>query len=167
MFGRAAITLRIGPHSSYKPVHSVGKELKINMSSCLNSLFCHHCTMFLCGSTVRHPFNGLFCRTTWLSWHQRLNQSEFSWSKRWWGGSGSGISWTLRKSFAPRSRQITASASHHSVFLQAGCYSWRPTNSVKAMFLYIRSYIYFPCLIPLNLRWMLIVIYDYFYGRHA
>jgi len=34
---------------------------------------------------------------------------------------------------APRSRQITASAPHHSVFLQAGCPSCRPTNSVKAL----------------------------------
>ena len=34
---------------------------------------------------------------------------------------------------APRSRQITTPASHHSVLLQAGCPSCRPTNSVKAM----------------------------------
>ena len=44
--------------------------------------------------------------------------------------SGSGISWAIRKS-APRSRQITTPAPHHSVFLQAG--SCRPTNSVKAL----------------------------------
>ena len=46
--------------------------------------------------------------------------------------SGSGISWAICKS-APRYRQITTPASHHSVFLQAGCPSCRPTNSVKAM----------------------------------
>ena len=46
--------------------------------------------------------------------------------------SGSGISWAICKS-APRSRQITTSAPHHSVFLQAGCPSCRPTNSVKAL----------------------------------
>ena len=46
--------------------------------------------------------------------------------------SGSGISWAIRKS-APRSRQITMPAPHHSVFLQAGCPSCRPTNSVKAL----------------------------------
>ena len=45
--------------------------------------------------------------------------------------SGSGISWTICKS-APRSRQITTPAPHHS-FLQAGCPSCRPTNSVKAL----------------------------------
>ena len=46
--------------------------------------------------------------------------------------SGSGISWTICKS-APRSRQITTPAPHHSVFLQAGCPSCHPTNSVKAL----------------------------------
>ena len=34
---------------------------------------------------------------------------------------------------APRSRQITMPALHHSVFLQAGCPSCRATNSVKAL----------------------------------
>ena len=46
--------------------------------------------------------------------------------------SGSGISWATCKS-APRSRQITMPVPHHSVFLQAGCPSCRPTNSVKAL----------------------------------
>ena len=46
--------------------------------------------------------------------------------------SGSGISWAACKS-APRSRQITTPASHHTDFLQAGCNSCRPTNSTKAL----------------------------------
>ena len=46
--------------------------------------------------------------------------------------SGSGISWAVCKS-APRFRQITTPAPHHSVFLQAGCPSCHPTNSVKAL----------------------------------
>ena len=46
--------------------------------------------------------------------------------------SGSGISWAICKS-APRSRQITTPTPHRSVFLQAGCPSCRPTNSVKAL----------------------------------
>ena len=46
--------------------------------------------------------------------------------------SGSGISWAICKS-APRSRQITMPVPHHSVFLQDGCPSCRPTNSVKAL----------------------------------
>ena len=47
--------------------------------------------------------------------------------------SGSGISWATWKS-ASRSRQITMPVPHHSkVFLQAGCPSCRPTNSIKAL----------------------------------
>ena len=46
--------------------------------------------------------------------------------------SGSGNSWAVCKS-APRSRQITTPAPHHSVLLQAGCPSCCPTNSVKAL----------------------------------
>ena len=46
--------------------------------------------------------------------------------------SGNGISWTICKS-APCSRQITTPVPHHSVFLQAGCPSCHPTNSVKAL----------------------------------
>jgi len=46
--------------------------------------------------------------------------------------SGSGISWDICKS-AHRSRQITMPAPHHLVFLQAGCPSCHPTNSVKAL----------------------------------
>ena len=46
--------------------------------------------------------------------------------------SGSGVSWAVCKS-APCCRQITMPAPNHSVFLQAGCPSCRPTNSVKAL----------------------------------
>jgi len=46
--------------------------------------------------------------------------------------SGSGISWAICKS-APRTRRITTPAPDHSVFLQDGCPSCRPTNSVKAL----------------------------------
>ena len=47
--------------------------------------------------------------------------------------SGSGISWAICKS-APRSRQITMPCSTPPLsFLQAGCPSCRPTNSVKAL----------------------------------
>jgi len=46
--------------------------------------------------------------------------------------SDSGINWAICKS-APCSRQITTPAPHHSSFLQAGCPSCRPTNTVKAL----------------------------------
>ena len=43
---------------------------------------------------------------------------------------GSGISWDICKS-APRSRQITMPAPHHSVFLQAGCPSRKPNQQCQ------------------------------------
>ena len=46
--------------------------------------------------------------------------------------SGSGISWAICKS-ASHSREITMPAPHHSVFLQVGCPSCCPTNSIKAL----------------------------------
>ena len=52
--------------------------------------------------------------------------------------SGSGISWAICKS-APRSRQITMPAPHHSVFLQAEWPSYHPTNSIKALKGFISS----------------------------
>jgi len=45
--------------------------------------------------------------------------------------NGSGICWAICKSAC--SKQITMPAPNHSVFLQAGCPSCRPTNSVKAL----------------------------------
>jgi len=45
--------------------------------------------------------------------------------------SGSGIGWAICNS-ATHSRQITMPAPHHC-FLQAGCLSCRPNNSVKAL----------------------------------
>ena len=45
---------------------------------------------------------------------ERQNHSGFYWSKRWWGGSG--ISWTICRSFTPCCRQITMPAPHHSMF---------------------------------------------------
>jgi len=45
---------------------------------------------------------------------KKVNHSGFSWNRRWWGGSG--ISWTICKSFSPQCRQITTSVPHHLVF---------------------------------------------------
>jgi len=63
----------------------------------------------LCVNTLllqRHPFNSLFFQDNLgKSAPERQNHSGFHWSKRWWGDSG--ISWTIRKSFSPHSKQIT------------------------------------------------------------
>ena len=77
-----------------------------------------------------HSFNGPFSGTAWVSRYEKgkpiwiLPKQETV--------SGSGISWAISKS-APRSRQITTPAPHHSSFLQARCPSCRPTQSVKAL----------------------------------
>ena len=77
----------------------------------------------------------------------RAFNGSFLWLPRWAGTrkvkpiwillkqetvSGSGINWAICKS-APRSRQITTPAPPPLSFLQAGCPSCRPTNSVKAL----------------------------------
>jgi len=56
-------------------------------------------------------------------------------SKTFTEARGTGISWAVYES-APRFRQITTTAPHHSVFLQAGCPCCCPTNSVKALKVY-------------------------------
>ena len=74
----------------------------------------------------QQPFNGLFSRITgtrkvkpiWILLEQETV-------------SGSGISWAICKS-APHSRQITIPVPT-TLFLQAGCPSCHPTNSVKAL----------------------------------
>jgi len=77
-----------------------------------------------------HPFNGPFSGTTRVSRYQKgktnldfteARDSEWQWHQL-----------AICKS-APCSRQITTPAPHRSVFLQAGCPSCRPTNSVKAL----------------------------------
>ena len=79
-----------------------------------------------------HPSNGLFSSTTWLSWYQKGKTSLDLNEARGDGVSGcSGISWTICKQSAPRSRQRTTPTPHHSI-LQVECSSWCPTNSVKA-----------------------------------
>ena len=79
--------------------------------------------------THTHPFNGPLSGITQVSWYQKV--------KPIWNllkqetVSGRGISWAICKS-APRSRQITMPAPHHSVFLQAGCPSCHPNQQCQS-----------------------------------
>ena len=59
-------------------------------------------------------FHGLFSRTSWVGWYQKDKPLWIFLKQRWSGGSG--INWSICKSFAPRSRQITMPAPHHSRF---------------------------------------------------
>jgi len=63
----------------------------------------HHSLLLLL-LVLLHPFSGT----------RKANHSGFFWSKRWWGGSG--ITWTICKSFAPCCRQISTPVPQHSVF---------------------------------------------------
>jgi len=77
-------------------------------------------------TTALHPFNGLSSRTTWVSRYQKDKTSLDLNEARDDGVLGcSGISWTICKQSAPRSRQITT---HGSDALLDNL-----TNSVKAM----------------------------------
>ena len=78
--------------------------------------------------THTHPFNGPFSRTARVSRYQKgktililLKQETVS---------GIGFSWAICKS-APHSRQIAMPAPNHSVFLQVGCPSYRPSKALK------------------------------------
>jgi len=61
-----------------------------------------------------HPFHSLFSRTTWVSRHQKGKSFQILLEQEMMGGSD--ISWTICKSFAPRSRQITMPVPHHWAF---------------------------------------------------
>ena len=78
--------------------------------------------------THTHPFNGPLSGTTRVGPYQKVKTIWILLKQE--TVSGSGISWAICKS-APSSR-------HHAStpplsFLQAGCPSCRPTNSVKAL----------------------------------
>ena len=76
------------------------------LSSCLQTIFISS-SLHQCPSVIkdRHPFNGLFSRTTSASTRQVKRVWILNWNKRRYGGNG--ISWIIYKSFAPRSREIT------------------------------------------------------------
>jgi len=56
----------------------------------------------------------VFFRTAWVSWHLKGKPFWILMRQEMMGGSD--ISWTICKSFTPRSREITTPVSHHSVF---------------------------------------------------
>jgi len=80
------------------------------------------CTVVeLVTTTTLHPFNRLFSRTTWVSRHLKgktsLDLGKGCSQPRWWVLGCSGISWTICKQSAPRSRQITTPTPHYSIFV--------------------------------------------------
>jgi len=68
-------------------------------------------------TTTLHLFNSLFSGTIWVGWYQKGKTSLDLSEARDDGGWGcGGISWTICKQSAPRCRQITTPAPHHSIF---------------------------------------------------
>ena len=66
-----------------------------------------------CLLLLLHLFNGLFSMTTWVSQYQK-NKTILGLNEAIDGVLGcSGISWTICKQSAPRSRQLTTPTSHH------------------------------------------------------
>ena len=84
---------------------------------------------FSMGNTYIHLLNGPLSRTTQVSRTRKVKPIWILLEQETVGGSG--IRWAVCKS-APRSRQTTTPAPT-TQFLQAGCPSCRPTNSVKAL----------------------------------
>jgi len=63
------------------------------------------------------PFNGLISRKIWVSWYLKDKTSlDLNEARDDEILECSGISWTICKQFAPRSRQITTTSPHHSIF---------------------------------------------------
>jgi len=91
-----------------------------------------YCSEHLCGLSepIQKPFAGYFNKPV----PERLNQSGFKWGKDDEVLGHGGIGWTIRKQSAPPSLPLDRQPHQHLIipFLQAGCSSWRQTNSVKA-----------------------------------
>ena len=90
--------------------------------------------IYIAPKIVRTNLRPLFMSTTWVRQYQKGKTSlDLNEARDDGVLACSGISWTICKQSAPRSRQITTPTSHHSIFFQARCSSWHPTNSVKAL----------------------------------
>jgi len=78
-----------------------------------------------------HTFNGVFSRTTWVSRHQKGKQFWILLKQEMMG-------WQWHQRGHMQIICTTLQTDNHAStpplnFLQAGCSSWRPTNSVKAL----------------------------------
>ena len=106
----------------YRPTRVVPDKRPLNGCCCCQRwhyvqlrTFCFLCFIQL--SLLLHPFNGSFSRTTWVSQSKKHETSLDLNEARDDGILGcSGINWTICKQSAPRCRQITTPAPHHSIF---------------------------------------------------
>jgi len=116
-----------------------GVTYHVHIMSHWNSIF-----NIISSTTLPPPFNGLFSRTTWLSRHEKgkpfwilLEQEIVRW--QWHQLDHMQIICTSLQT----DNHVSTSPLR---FLQAGCPSWHPTNSVQALkAYYIYHFCYTPC----------------------
>ena len=94
--------------------HSLCTWLRVSVSQSINNQF-FQLVMVIITTTLLRMFNGFFSRTTWVSQLQKGKPFWILLKQEMMGGSG--ISWTICKSFAPHSRQITTAVPHHSIIM--------------------------------------------------
>ena len=111
LFDCSTVTVAKGPRL-LKMLNAVD-DCVFHLLENLNELFFYHSIPSLITHTHTQTFNGLFSRTTWVGRYQKDKPFWILLKQRW---GGSGISRTICKSFAPRSRQTTTPARHHSIF---------------------------------------------------
>ena len=83
-----------------------------------------------------HPFNDLFSRTTCVSRYQKGKTSPDLNEARDDGVLGcSGDRWTICKQSAPRSRQITTTTPHHSIFYRPDALQKQTNTHLMVLFM--------------------------------
>jgi len=103
-------------YDKYKLHITVAVEVIVEETACFDSKpFLLQYQQVIEGHTHTHPFNGPLSGTTWV---QKVKPVWILLKQK--TVSGSGISCAIRNS-APRSRQITTPAPHHSVFTGQIC----------------------------------------------
>jgi len=108
-------SVKSDPPTSNTYIHNHSQQLQQQMTFTL-AVALTGCVSEKTTKLLLHPFNGLFSRTTWVSWYQKSKTSLDLNEARDNGVLGcSGISWTTCKQYAPRSRQITTPTPRHSI----------------------------------------------------
>ena len=105
-----------------------------------NSLFWYFAACSIHMHTRMHTFKGPLPGTIRVSWYQKSkNQSGFYWNKRQWVAVASFGPYVCKS--APRSRQITMPAPHHSGFYRPDTLpATQPTASKHICSIYIHKH---------------------------
>jgi len=137
-FSTTSLPLGLGPSTSHY-IHFFTQSLSSFITNAhtitakLMARISKHCQKDIQSiqfNTHTHPFNGPLSGTTQVSWYQKVKPMWILLKQD--TVSGRGISWAICKS-APRSRQITMPAPHHSVFYRPDALPATQTNSVKTL----------------------------------